>query len=445
MNPKSTTRRDVLRLGSLIAGSGLLAATTSGCGSKQQPTLTSGPVELSLWTHDDGYIKFFTSSLPTINASSPFKSSLDVTKIGSSDIVTKLIAQSVAGRGTPDVAGLEIGGFARLLNGNLAEELLVDLTSITQPVADDLIKARTAPFSRDGKLYALDSDTPLAVYYHREDRFRDLGIPTDISTWEEFLEIGVAANKKHGVSFGALSTGTDLPQLVQGFQIPLVQRGGNLFDKDGQLSIETPEAEDVLGFLSKAMQSGFYTSVSDYYGAGMQAALKSNNLLGVAMPSWYAAYGIQPNVPEQKGLWRIASLPAFSGGGGRTSVGGGTGFAAILGKPNSLASVDFLKNAYLTKSQQVERYKQLGYLPTLRSVFDDPELLEIPNDYFGGQKLFEVYSDIIDEVPEVFQSGDQMILNTVLSGYLLRAYKGDLTPAQALSGAARDFRGQTRN
>lgn len=445
MNTALPSRRNVLRLAAVTGGSGLLAAVLSACGSPSNAAVKSGPVELSMWTHDDGYVKFFQSSLPVVNTNSSFEMSLGITKIGSSDIVTKLIAQAVAGRGTPDVAGLEIGQFARLLNGDLASELLVDLSDVAASSGDDLITARTAPFSKDGKLFALDSDTPLAIYYHREDRFRALGIPTDFTSWEEFSSIGTPISEKKGISFGALATGTDLPQVVQGFQIPLVQRGGNLFNKNGELTIETPEAEEVLTFLSKSLQSGFFTSVSDYYGAGMQAALKSHNLVGVAMPSWYAAYGIQPNVPEQKGKWRIRALPAFSGGGSRTSVGGGTGFAAIGGKANSLAAVDLIKDAYLSKPQQVERYKQLGYLPTLRSVYNDPELLGMGNDYFGGQRLFEIYNDIIDDVPEIYQSGNQMILNTVLSGYLLRAYNGDLTPAQALSAAARDFRGQTRN
>ncbi|SEE38824.1 L-arabinose-binding protein [Arthrobacter alpinus] len=445
MKKSHLSRRDLLRIGTIAGGSSLLAALVGGCGNSSPAAVNGGAVDLSMWTHDDGYIKFFESSLPAVNAGSKFSTALAFTKIGSSDIVTKLIAQAVAGRGTPDVAGLEIGQFARLLNGDLADELLVDLSDVAAEFGNDLIQARTAPFSKNGKLFALDSDTPLAVYYHREDRFRELGIPTDLATWEELAQVAGQANKKHGVSFGALATGTDLPQVVQSFQIPLVQRGGNLFDKNGELTIETPEAEEVLSFLSKSVQSGVYTTVSDYYGAGMQAALKSNNLLGVAMPSWYAAYGIVPNVPEQTGKWRIRALPQFSGGGGRTSVGGGTGFAAVRGKANSVAAVELIKVAYLSKAQQVQRYKQLGYLPTLRSVFDDPELHALGNEYFGGQRLFEVYSDIIDDVPEIYQSGNQMILNTVLSGYLLRAYNGDLTPSQALTAAARDFRGQTRN
>jgi hypothetical protein len=238
------------------------------------------------------------------------------------------------------------------------------------------------------------------------------------------------------VAFGALAVGSDFPQIVQGYQLLLMQRGGTIFNRDGDLDIETPEAEEALRFAVDGLRSGFFSTVSDYFGPSMQRALKTNRVLGVNMPTWYAAaYGIKPNVPEQSGLWRVRALPRFTGGGGRTAVGGGTGFAALRGKPNTEASVGLIISTYLDPAQQVKRYRDLGYLPTLRSVYDDPQLLTIGEDYFGGQKLFEIYKDIVDEVPSLYQSQNQSIMTTVLSDYLLRAYRGDLSPAQALSAA----------
>lgn len=445
--PRSAlSRRGLLRLGAVAGGSAALASLLAACSTQgPQAALESGDVDLSFWTHDDGYVSFFTEALPLAAQRSAFDYSLDVTKIGATDIVTKLIAQAVAGTGTPDVVGLEVANFARTLRGSIAPELLVDLTEATAPYRDDLIAARVDAFSKDGSLYALDSDTPLAVYYYRADEFERLGVPVDVETWEEFARVGGEISAREGVSFGALSVGSDLPQVVQGYQLLLMQRGGQLFDRDGRLDIETPEAEEALRFAADGLASGFLTTVADYYGPSMQSGLKDGTILGVDMPTWYSSYGIKPNVPEQAGLWRVKALPRFENGGGRTAVGGGTGFAAVTGKANSDAAVELILAAYLDPAQQVKRYRDLGYLPTLRSVFDDPELAVITDDYFGGQALFDVYGEIIDEVPSLYQSQDQQILTTVLSGYLLQAYKGTLSPAQALRATAEDFRGQARS
>ncbi|GMA33364.1 ABC transporter substrate-binding protein [Litorihabitans aurantiacus] len=440
------SRRDALRLGATAAGGAALASLLAACGGSPRPTATAGPVTLSFWTHDEGYVNFFTEALPLVAERTPFDPRLSITRSGASDLVTKLLAQAIAGTGTPDVAGLEIGQFTRLLRGDIAAELLVDLAPAVADLGDDLMAARTAPFSKDGALYALDSDTPMTVYYYREDLFEQHGVPLpqEAGTWEEFMAAVAPISERTGTAFGALSLSSDLPQVISSFHYLLLQRGGQLFTPDGELSITTPEAEEVLTLMTQGLTSGAFTTVSDYYGGSVQSALSSDSIAGICMPSWYASYGIKPNVPEQSGRWRVAELPRFSGGGGRTAVGGGTGFAALRAKPGTTAATDLVTTAYLSPEQQVLRYRELGYMPTLRSVYDLPEMYGLQDEFFGGQDVFEVFHEIVDDAPPVYQTADLAILNTVLSGRLIEAYRGVRAPAEALSLAAEDFRGQTR-
>ena len=444
MTPESPTlsRRGLFRLAAGAGGLALLAGL-AGCAPRSTAPIASGAVDLSFWTHDDAYVKFFTEAVPLAEKASPFAYDIHVTKAGAADIVTKLIAQAVAGTGTPDVVGLEIGAFARTLRGNIAPELLVDLSDAVAPLGEDLIAARRAPFSKDGKLYALDSDTPMTVYYHRADEFERLGLPGTFETWDDFLAAGEKLAAAEGVSLGAIAT-SDPGGTVQTFHVHLLQRGADLFDESGRATIDTPEAVETLTMLSAGVQSGAIATVSDMYGPGMQSGLKSGKILGVNMPSWYSTYGIQPSAPEQAGAWRIAPLPRFASGGGRTGAGGGTGFAALRNKPATEAGVQLITSTYLDKEQQVARYKAMGYLPTLRSVYESQELISLQDEFFGGQRLFEVYRDIIDEAPAVHQSENKPIMDTVLSGHLLRAYRGQVSPAEALADAAHDFRGQAR-
>src|SRR5690606_25288903 len=196
------------------------------------------------------------------------------------------------------------------------------------------------------------------------------------------------------------------------------------------------EAVETLTMLSAGVQSGAIATVSDMYGPDMQSGLKSGKILGVNMPSWYSTYGIQPSAPEQAGTWRIAPLHRFASGGGRTGAGGGTDFAALRNKPATEAAVQLITSTYLDKEQQVARYKAMGYLPTLRSVYESQELISLEDEFFGGQRLFEVYRDIIDEAPAVHQRENKPIMDTVLPGHLLRAYRGPVSPAAAPAGAA---------
>jgi arabinosaccharide transport system substrate-binding protein len=444
--PRSApTRRSILKLGLGLSGSAIAGASLAGCASSPAgQALAAGPVDLSFWTHDQGYIDFFSAVAKDPAKAAPFSYNVQVTKSGSTDLITKMIAQAVAGNGTPDLVGVELGNYSRLRRKNLAPELFVDLTPATEKVKGDLITARTAPYTSDGALYALDSDSPLVTYYYRDDLFRQYGIDAGIRTWDEFAEAGAAVRKTADVSFGALAVGSNLPQVIQGFDMLLQQRGGQLFDAEGNLAIESEEAEDALGFIATGLANGFLTSVSDYYGPSIQAALKSGKLAGIWMASWYKTFGLLPNVPEQSGQWRIRPLPRFTGGGSRAAFAGGTGFAVLKDKPNSDAATHLLAAAYLDPQEQIRRYQTLGYLPTLRSVFTDPALLSITDEFCGGQRLFDVYADVINEAPAVNLSPNKAILDTVLSGYLLQAYKGNLSPREALRQAAAAFRGQTR-
>lgn len=440
------SRRDALRLGAAGIGSATLAALLAACSGSPRPDVTAGPVDLGFWTHDEAYATFFSAALPLMAERTPFDPSLSLTRASAGDVVTKMLAQAIAGTGTPDVAGLEIGQFARVLRGDIASELLVGLNDAVASYGDDLMPARTAPFSKDGELYALDSDCPMTVYYYREDLFQELGapLPAEVGTWEAFLDAVTPISASSDVSFAAFATGSDIGQIVQSFWFLLLQRGGQLFTADGELSITTPEAEEVLTLMTAGVQSGAFASVTDYYGGTIQNALASGKIAGIGMPSWYAPYGIKPNVPDQSGRWRVAELPRFAGGGGRTAVGGGTGFAALKDKPNSEAAVALVLTAYLDPEQQVKRYYDLGYMPSLRSVYDMPQMYGLEDPYFGGQDVFEVFHEIVDDAPEVYLSENLPIVNTVLSGRILEAYRGNLTPAQALSAAAEDYRGQAR-
>ncbi|KAB8161492.1 extracellular solute-binding protein [Streptomyces sp. 3MP-14] len=436
----------MLRAGAGLGAAAVLPPALAGCaGGRAAEPRTSGEVELAFWTHDEAYADFFEISADIAERETDFRYRLRLSRAGADDLVTKTIAQAIAGRGTPDVIGLEIGTFPRLRRGVLAEELLTDLTDHIGDAADDLLPSRTAPFSQDGHLYALDSDAPLVVYYYRASEFERLGIPADLETWEELAEAGALAHRRHGVSLGAVPVGSEAGSNTQGFEMLLLQRGGRFFEEDGSLGIETPEAEEVLGFIAEGLRTGFLSSVAGLMAPPMQAALESGAVLGQWMATWYRIYGLEPNVPEQAGQWRIRPLPAFAGGGVRTSFAGGTGFAAIRGKENTLAGVELVKAAYLTPSEQVRRFRDLGYLPTRRSVYEDPELLAITDAFCGDQPTFEVYRELIDEAPAIYLSPDKSTLDTVLSGYLLQAYRGEISPRDALARAADDFRGQTRN
>lgn len=422
----------------LAAGAPALAA----CGASSSTPLASGSVDLRFWTHDPGYAATFTkASKDTALVGDRYRYSLQITEAAATDLVSRAIAQAVADGATPDLLGIEISNFPRMMVSGIAEDMLVDLTPTTKPFGADLLK--TAPFTDGGRVFALESDNSISVLYYRHDEFARLRIPDDLVTWEEYAEVGAALHKRTGQSLGMVPVG-DNKSIVNGFLQFCLQRGGTLFDADGALALESAENVDTLRFMVDGLRSGFLLDLPDPYGSACAAALKQGTLIAIAMPNWYSAYDLKPNVPDQKGRWRIRVLPRFSGGGHAGSIQGGTGFAVVKGKENTEAALDLLKRTYLTRDGQILRYRSAGYMPTLAHLYKDPAFVNATDPFLDGQRVFDVYGRLAHDLPLFHQAPGMTILVDVLGGHLLDAYQGDTSPAAAIKAGVRSYREQVK-
>lgn len=437
MSPLS--RRALLGAGTAVAASRLLTA----CGAGGGPPITSGGVDLRIWTHDPGYVTTFTKAAAdqAISGGSSFTFRPRITSAAPGDIVTRMIAQAVADGNTPDLAGVVIDQFPRVMGSAIAENLFVDLTDTVAPLGDDLLKL--APYAVGGRPYGLDSDNSITVLYYRQDVFAEHGVPEDVETWEEFAEHGERLARDKQISLGMVSVG-DNGAIVNGYTQMLLQRGGRVYDESGVLVLDSPEAVEVLEFLARGVRSGFLLALPDPYGSACAAALKSGRLAATAMPNWYNAYGLRANVPDQKGRWRMRTLPRFTGGGHLATTLGGTAFTVVKDKAATEAALEFLRRVYLTREGQVLRYHAGGYLPTLRPLYRDPELLAVQDDYLGGQRVFDVYSAAAGDLPLFHQAAGMQVLATVLGGPVLDALRGRTSARAAIQAGIAAYRQQVK-
>ncbi|MFD6277092.1 ABC transporter substrate-binding protein [Streptomyces sp. NPDC060209] len=436
-------RRALLRGAGGLGLGALAAPALAACGSADASPVSSGRVDVSLWTHDPGYIKTFGTAVkdPALMRGSRFDYRVRATAAAPSDVVTRMIAQAVADGNTPDLAGIVIDQYPRVMGASIAENLFVDLTETVRPSGDDLLKL--APYTVGGVPYGLDSDNSISVLYYRQDVFDEYRVPQDVETWEELAEHGERLHSDHRVSLGMVSTG-DNGSVVNGFLQLLLQRGGGFFDASGELVLDSPEAVEVLDFMCRGVRTGVLLALPDPYGSACAAALKSGRLAATAMPNWYNAYGLQANVPEQKGRWRMRTLPRFTGGGHLASTMGGTAFTVLKGKPRTDAALELLRRVYLSRDGQILRYRSGGFLPTLKPLYKDPELLGIKDEYLGGQRVFDVYSRAAADLPLFYQAPGMQILSDVLGGPVLDALKGRTSPAAAIEAGLGAYRQQVK-
>jgi multiple sugar transport system substrate-binding protein/arabinosaccharide transport system substrate-binding protein len=113
-------------------------------------------------------------------------------------------------------------------------------------------------------------------------------------------------------------------------------------------------------------------------------------------------------------------------------VWGGTGFVITKSSKFIDLAWDLIHEAYMTKANQLARYKAIKYLPHMYDALNDPEFVNVTDDFYGGQKLGEVWSQAAKEMPTYYQSPVRGDLNTELGTQMTNFYAGKVDAAGVL-------------
>lgn len=434
LTQRVVSRKQVLKAGAAVAGTAasLAALGPAGTALASSPTHASRAtdVTLNMWTHDNLYVQFFLARAKEWEKQYPqYNFTYKFLQVPYADLFTKVLANLAAGSGAPDLVGIEISSFSRFMKGDIATKGLVDLTPLIGSERQKFVEGRWTPYMFKGRIYGVESALcPVGMYY-RDDIFHAAGIKAPIDTYDDLLTAGrlLAKQGKYILLVGKSDT-TVFMELFQ-------QMGGSVFDASGKLTLDDPRAVRVLEFLVKGAKDKLFWTPPDVYGAPAMAALKLSKVASAMMPDWYAGYFLKPNVKEEKGKWRLQTMPAWTKGGLRVSTAGGTGFAITKQSKHPELAWSLLHYTYLTEKNQVKRFQEINYFPTMIEAFHDPGVANLPDPYFGGQKIGGVFASVAAQIPLQYQSPFWSEAMTQLGNEYTNAMLGKKTPARAVKDA----------
>lgn len=430
-------QRDVSRRGFLmglagVAGATALAPLLTSCAKGGAESVTSGPIDVSVWTNDQNYPAFFDTRAQELSKTGDYQ--YTVTPIVSSDIWTKALAAFAAKAEVPSLLGVEISQFSRFMKDGIAESVFLDLSGKMGQPDDAFLESRVDPFRLGDGIYAMESATTIMTTYKRLDLWEKFNIP-EAHSWQEYLEIGGQQFAKNGIHLGMIDT-TDPSG---DFAALLRQRGADVFDSEGNSVVDSAESLECLILLNDALENGTFAGTNDFWGGPGIGMMKSNKIAALWAADWLNPFFLVPNLPEQKGMWQIAKPPVFEAGGFASTVSGGTGFTVIKDRPETEAALALLQDAYGTESGQIARFKDLGYLPTLKSAWDAPEVLNKEDEFLGGQKVMEVYKPLSTQLPTQKQDIRFMEFMTISKTAISDMFVGKLTPTETLKQIATEL------
>ncbi|MEG9248986.1 extracellular solute-binding protein [Arthrobacter sp. Soc17.1.1.1] len=256
-------------------------------------------------------------------------------------------------------------------------------------------------FGEEGSVYAVPQDSgPMAMYY-RADLFEAAGIEVP-TTWEEY-----AAAAEQIKAQGSYIT--NFPkQDVNWFAGMVWQNGGQWFANDGEnwdVNLTSPESEEVATYwqdlLSKDLVSTL-PSFSDEWNASFNEGQQWTWVSAV-----WGATTLSDGAPDTAGKWAVAPMPQWEDGGEAAGNWGGSSTAVLKGSDHPAEAAKFA--LWLnTDPEALALANELGGIYPAAKSATDLEAFAGGVDYYGGQKIYEVFADASSNVDPNFTWGPTM-------------------------------------
>lgn len=312
-------------------------------------------------------------------------------EMGVQQVYQKMTTCLQSGIGLPDIVSIEgeqMAKFGEKFPGKFAE--FTDMIN-----KDDFFPIKMSECTVDGKVIAYPWDSGPCGMFYRSDLFEEAGIKAEeIVTWDDFIEAGKVLKEK---------TGSDMLCMAESrndnvYRMMMMELGGFYFDEEGNPQVNSEASVQAMEMCKRMYDEGITFNNSSW--DDMVAGMSADKFACISEAVWMVG-SIKDAVPDQEGKWAVMPLPAFEEG---TEVMGASNGGSVLAVPsaseNTEAAQEFVKFCMEDVDANVEGFQNYGlypsYLPALES-----EAFEEGDEFFGGQKIFELFTEIGKKAPAV--------------------------------------------
>ncbi|MDR2630518.1 MAG: extracellular solute-binding protein [Spirochaetaceae bacterium] len=370
----------------------------TGCTKKAAPAAAvdpNAPVTLTVWCWDPNFNIYAMNEAAKVYRQDHPNVTVNVVETPWDDVQQKLIT-ALSARQTdslPDIV---------LMQDNAIQKNILTYPDAFLPVGDKIDLSKFAQFkvdvgTIDGKSYGVPFDNGATGTFLRRDIVEQAGLKVedfnDI-TWERFIELGKIVKQKTGVTMVSTdATGPD-------FLMVMLQSAGTwLFDAQGKAYIkDNPVLRRAISLFIEGVQSGVILLASDW---NAYIATLNNGTVASTIQGCWIIGSITPET-SQAGNWALVNTPRFADiESVNYSSQGGSGWMVLASSKNPDAAIDFLDKTF---AGSVEFYETI--LPSSGAIATwlpaaDSTVYGQPNEFFGGQKIYEDLVNYAGKVPLV--------------------------------------------
>lgn len=306
---------------------------------------------------------------------------------------TRFMLSLAAGVGAPDVSQLQLTDAPHYI----ATGKLADLTPVAAKYRTMFPPSRWADCTMNGRVYAIPWDLgPCAVYY-KKDLFAKYGIdPSKIDTWDDYIAAGKTILQKSGGKTKMLPLGSG--SMSEIFELLLQQTQGQIFDDQGRVAINSPQAQAAVDVIRKMRQAGICSDVPPYQQEWM-AGFTQDSIASYPGAVWLGGIikDAEKDYPGKKPEWGVFRLPAVTHGGLHVANLGGSVLVIPASCPNKAAAWAFVEYALCTNEGQLAQYEKESLYPSFLPALNDP-VMDQPDPFFGNQPVGRFFATDVDKI-----------------------------------------------
>lgn len=337
------------------------------------------------------------------------------------------IATSFSGRTDADLVYVDVPwaaefgdlGITMDLNSYMTEEFKASFVDATleQLVYDG--KTQAIPFANNGKWMS-----------YNKKILEEGGYENPPATWDELESMSKDLMEQGLVKYGIAWAGKQAEGLICDMTTMLYAFGGQWMDDQGKMVFNSPEGVQGLSVMTDSIKEGWADSASLSYGDRENLDPFMAGDVAFVM-NWSFAWELA-NDPDESEIAGDVGICLVPGNGTVTSaaVTGGGGIGIISTSDSPEYAWKFIE-MLVSPDNQKFALENNGTLPTLKALYEDPQLLE----KYGYLELMYPQYEYSQFRPQL---ADYSEWSTMLQPKISAALLGDLSPEEALDQAAEE-------
>jgi multiple sugar transport system substrate-binding protein len=424
MKAMPLTRKRAARAVSIAMASAVAIAALAGCsaasnGSSGDGGSDGGVTKISFW----GSVPGLEDLVDQWNKDNP-DIQVDFHRMTGEDS-QKVEAAVDAGAG-PDLVQLSTHSIPDYLIAGRVQ----DVTKYAEQYKDNYTDIAWNAVTVGGKVYGLPGDIGPTATLYREDLFTKFNVPVP-KTWDEYLAAARTIHAADPSVFIANLSPTESGQWEQ----EVHQADGSWYQVDGdawKVTVNSPESKLVAARWQTLLDEGLVTTETmwtpEYW-----AKVNAGQIATISYGAWFPVL-MKDNAESTSGLWRVTPMPT-NAGSDHTGDLGGAANVVLKGAKNPEAATKFA--AWITGAPEIQDtlIKVGGLFPSTKSGIESPEL-SAPQDFFGGQKVGDVFIDASKTSSTAWVDGpNYKAVQTAIGDEFSKVIAGGETFSQALDNA----------